>query len=1086
MTVSSTTNKSGPYLGNGSTVEFDYEFRILDPSHVTVIMTQGGVDTIVSPSDYTVSGVGAAPGGALTFLTAPVTGQSITIIRNAPFTQPTDLENQGAYYAETVEGALDLGVMRDQQLAEGLSRAVQIPVGADTGALTGLIEDIIRLSDSADEIDTVAGIAAQVSTVAGMASEIIAAPAYAAAAAASAASAGNSAIAAAAAAAVAGGSYVPKFHAVGGQMAALNKSLNDPLEQITGIVLIGDSITWGATLPDNAVTTPRDGTLSDPRDNFASGSWANLLKRYLGAQYAGGAAPSHSNWPASPSGQAITEYVKSNALYPNQMPFTIASSGSALSIVEANSTGPCGRQVAFNDGNAAGTSYYTIRFPFTGTAFDLHYASIAAAHNMDYELRVNGVLIGTYSTTPGEGGNPAGTAINSRTHTFGYVRNKIVEIRSKYRVASGSTGQLRLEAVVVNKIIRITNQGINGLTTAKYLTYNLSGSFGDGVAVGPQDNFVLVQLGTNDRIIADGIPKGPSTLEAGLNALLDVVEPKSQVILMCANPTAPEDPAVYSFTMQDARATIARVAYDRSLDFVDNYEAFYGMSTNDVLADGLHPNAAGHAVMHGNVIAALRSASQSGHSLERSVDEFGAKGAGGDDTAGLQAAFTHIATHGGVLRLEAKRYRITAGLSISNAAKPFRIIGAGKKATEIVRAGSGVGSVVSVSLSNDWEITDLSIDAGFSTFPTNANHGIVWFDCSRVRTRRIHVTNWKNSAIIGYVAAPTIAGPQFEDGVIDDCTCDGGDTANNGFLVVDMARSGIRNSNALNIGKTGSPCYALQVKNGGQDCFIENSYGSGASVGLAIGNNDTSIGTALRTRLLNSTVYNCTTGVALGENNRVTGANINIDMAGQGQAAIDFNLNTKRCVFTGIKVSSLAAGKPAVRFRSGDEMNSVQLGVVGRASGVSPVVEFLSGSLNNYVQIDCIEGGATDSDALVSDLSTGSTNVFEYAPLPNRQTAVLVSDAIRLRHGKITAVRVDTEASAATDNLATINGGADGQIITVNQNANARDVTVKHGTGNIRLSGAADLVFTLVNQNVTLMYVAGISQWCEVSRGTAV
>lgn len=172
MTVSSTTNKSGPYLGNGSTVEFDYEFRILDPSHLTVIMTQGGVDTIVSPSDYTVAGVGASGGGSLTFLVAPVTGQSITIVRNAPFTQPTDLENQGAYYAETVEGALDLGVMRDQQLAEGLSRAVQIPIGADPSALSGLIEDIIRLSDSADEIDVVAGIAGNVTTVAGIAANV--------------------------------------------------------------------------------------------------------------------------------------------------------------------------------------------------------------------------------------------------------------------------------------------------------------------------------------------------------------------------------------------------------------------------------------------------------------------------------------------------------------------------------------------------------------------------------------------------------------------------------------------------------------------------------------------------------------------------------------------------------------------------------------------------------------------------------------------------------------------------------------------------------------------------------------------------
>lgn len=172
MTVSSTTNKSGPYLGNGSTVEFDYEFRVLDPSHLTAVVTQNGVDTIVPPTDYTVSGVGGAAGGALTFVTAPATGQSITIIRNAPFTQQVDLENQGAYYAETVEAAFDLAVMRDQQLAEGLSRAVQIPVGADSSTLAGLIEDIVRLGDSADQIDIVAGISGQVATVAGISADV--------------------------------------------------------------------------------------------------------------------------------------------------------------------------------------------------------------------------------------------------------------------------------------------------------------------------------------------------------------------------------------------------------------------------------------------------------------------------------------------------------------------------------------------------------------------------------------------------------------------------------------------------------------------------------------------------------------------------------------------------------------------------------------------------------------------------------------------------------------------------------------------------------------------------------------------------
>lgn len=173
MTVSSTTNKSGPYLGNGSTVDFDYEFRILDPSHVAVVLkSAGGVETVLPSSDYSISGVGAAVGGSVTLDSAPTTGQTVTIIRNAPFTQSVDLENQGAYYAETIEKALDLGVMRDQQLAERLDRAVVIPISADISELDALIGNIVRLSASADEIDTVAGIAGKVSTVADIAVDV--------------------------------------------------------------------------------------------------------------------------------------------------------------------------------------------------------------------------------------------------------------------------------------------------------------------------------------------------------------------------------------------------------------------------------------------------------------------------------------------------------------------------------------------------------------------------------------------------------------------------------------------------------------------------------------------------------------------------------------------------------------------------------------------------------------------------------------------------------------------------------------------------------------------------------------------------
>ncbi|RJT42013.1 hypothetical protein D3227_04870 [Mesorhizobium waimense] len=188
MTVPSETNRSGPYNGNGVTTAFDYEFRIVDESYLRAIKADAaGVETVLTlTADYAVTGVRAPEGGQVVLTVALPTGQTLTLLPHVPFTQEIDLENQGAYYAETVETGLDLAVMRDQQLQEQINRAVTIPASEDPAQLDGLVHDILRLADSADEIDTVAGIEDDVTTVAGIAAEVVAAGPAATAAAASA------------------------------------------------------------------------------------------------------------------------------------------------------------------------------------------------------------------------------------------------------------------------------------------------------------------------------------------------------------------------------------------------------------------------------------------------------------------------------------------------------------------------------------------------------------------------------------------------------------------------------------------------------------------------------------------------------------------------------------------------------------------------------------------------------------------------------------------------------------------------------------------------------------------------------------
>ena len=127
MTVSATTSKL-TYSGNGSTTVFAYTFYILDDDDILVQLkntTTGVITTQTKTTHYTVSGVGVAAGGNITFLTAPASGNTVVLSRNMTLTQETDYNEYDTFPASSHETALDKAVMIDQQLKEGLDRAIK-------------------------------------------------------------------------------------------------------------------------------------------------------------------------------------------------------------------------------------------------------------------------------------------------------------------------------------------------------------------------------------------------------------------------------------------------------------------------------------------------------------------------------------------------------------------------------------------------------------------------------------------------------------------------------------------------------------------------------------------------------------------------------------------------------------------------------------------------------------------------------------------------------------------------------------------------------------------------------------------------
>lgn len=397
----------------------------------------------------------------------------------------------------------------------------------------------------------------------------------------------------------------PRFHAFGGQLAKLKASLGNPLEQYTGIVFIGDSITWGRTLPENGPYDPRDGTLSDPRDIFGSPSFVNEFKRYIGEQYAFGASPVLSNWPASPSGESTAEYTVQQILYPKDGDFILTTTGTNTAVSESASGGSITGYQLQLAAASSGTGVHTISFNFTGDSFTLCFGATVDALN--YELFVDGVSQGVFSATPGTDGVVVGNN-NQRVHIFPYVRNKLIEIKTVQAGYVG-TGRLRPEGIIINKKIRIINQGINGSSARIYKANALTGNtFGDGEAVGAYDNYVFCMLGTNDRITRTDMPKGTNKFKVNLKGVIDALNPLSNVILMCANPVADESTSTYNFTMQQVRGVIYDLAKTNSIDMIDNYSAWRGLEISALSSDGLHPNALGHQVIAKNIIGALENA----------------------------------------------------------------------------------------------------------------------------------------------------------------------------------------------------------------------------------------------------------------------------------------------------------------------------------------------------------------------------------------------------------------------------------------------------------------------------------------------
>ena len=158
MTVGNETVKT-TVAGNGVQTVFNYSFPIAQAGAYALYFTDANdVTVLVDQGDYSVSGIGSPSGGTFTYSPAIASGTNLTFIREIPYTQATNLRNQGKYLPASVEGGLDWIVYQTEQLNEIVSRALVVPaVESGDFTLPSAIERANKfLAFDADGLPTVA------------------------------------------------------------------------------------------------------------------------------------------------------------------------------------------------------------------------------------------------------------------------------------------------------------------------------------------------------------------------------------------------------------------------------------------------------------------------------------------------------------------------------------------------------------------------------------------------------------------------------------------------------------------------------------------------------------------------------------------------------------------------------------------------------------------------------------------------------------------------------------------------------------------------------------------------------------------
>jgi len=148
MTINSTTRKTNNLAGNGNTAQFPFAFKVFTEADIVVKKLEVSTSaettlTLGASNDYTVSlnpDQNGNPGGSVTLrqsnsnFNLPLGFQLVITSALEPL-QGTDLTNQGGFYPEVINDALDKSVILHQQQQDELNRSIKFSLTNTIGSL---------------------------------------------------------------------------------------------------------------------------------------------------------------------------------------------------------------------------------------------------------------------------------------------------------------------------------------------------------------------------------------------------------------------------------------------------------------------------------------------------------------------------------------------------------------------------------------------------------------------------------------------------------------------------------------------------------------------------------------------------------------------------------------------------------------------------------------------------------------------------------------------------------------------------------------------------------------------------------------